>query len=831
MGKALPLRLALLAILFAPLLALVAEAQLSSLTEGGIYRIQNKAYPTRYLTPNSNDEATAQAEITSGADGYLTQNWYVSVYADQDLSGYKESLKEQIDILKEAYIGETGFVSERNEKNGEYTWRDDKYKQAAVELKVLVDRMYKGLTDAQTVYDKSDATLSEVATEIENCKKLILEAKNKKYYQFNAPVTVSKDGAIIYYSITEKYGKDKDKGLVLQYNENGKFPGAQGGNDPYKVKPVQVTPAEDFLHAEINNRNQAFYFMPGTEAPELYIYSYDGRRMCSIAGDLAEGDDKITFLVEGSDEFKAASCVSWEIIKNASNSGSYNLRAIPTSETGNEGLYLASYSDPKAGNLNETYNMGYLATPDDDKALFLLQRNKLCGARPKYVDLYNQYKVYEAKVGWSPTINELGYIATGSEYNAYMNAYTDAYHVMKNEVAYTDDQLADFISNLGSTFSALKMYVPTEATYYTFNSGLSALSAHSLAIDPTTCALSATTGMVKTVDDKITEHSQALWLITPVAGNTVTMQNVHTGLYVPSFAGGTLSMDKQPADIVLTSRDLTTGQFAFTASNYVLKAAEADGTVGVETEAVPPVANAADCWTATAVTDLTTVQHPVSITSYGKAGFYSSHEVTLPAEIQAWYMKGTTQVDDDRVTRIYMTQVTPEDNGTTILPKETPVLLVTPTAPNEITTYNLTYNKTAKAAIEGNKLSGVAYSQPVQGGASTTCYKFGVVDGLAALYPMYQEYNEAGKLTNPGTDDGGYIKASANKIYLKIESLGASRLEFRFTDPTTGIEQIITDANATTPADTYYDLQGRRIQGRPAGGIYIVNGVKRIIRR
>ena len=839
MGKALPLRLALLAILFAPLLALVAEAQLSSLTEGGIYRIQNKAYPTRYLTPNSNDEATAQAEITSGADGYLTQNWYVSVYADQDLSGYKESLYEQIDILQKAYIGETGFVSariERANKKGTYTWRQPKYAQAADELTDLVNRMYDGLKDAQTVYDKSDATLSEVATEIENCKKLILEAKNKKYYRFNAPVTVSKDGAIIYYSITEKYGKDKDKGLVLQYNEKGKFPGAEGGNDPYKVKPVQVTPAEDFLHAEINNPNQAFYFMPGAKAPELYICSYDGRRMCSIAGDLAEGDDKIKFLEVGTDEYKEASCVSWEIIENASNSGYYNLRAIPTSETGNVGLYLASYSDPKAGNLNETDNMGYLATPDNDKALFLLQLNMLSGARPKYIDLYNEYKVYEAKVGWRPTINELGYIASGTEYNAYMNAYMEAYLAMKNGEAYTDDQLDAYISALGSTFSALKMYVPTEATYYTFNSGLSALSAHSLAIDPTTCALSAKTGMVQTEGNKTTEHTQALWLITPVPGKdyTVTMQNVHTGLYVQSFAGGTLSMGKAPADVVLASRDLTTGQFAFTAtdaSTYVLTAAEANGAVSAAEQAVSPVADAADCWTATAVTDLTTVQHPVSITSYGKAGFYSSHEVTLPKEIQAWYMKGTTQVDGDGVTRITMTQVKAETDGTTILPKETPVLLVTPTAPKVTTIYNLTYNTTAKEAVGDNKLSGVAYSQPVQGGASTTCYKFGVVDGLAALYPMYQEYDKDGELTNPDTDDGGYIKASANKIYLKIESLGASRLEFRFTDPTTGIEQIITDANATTPADTYYDLQGRRIQGRPAGGIYIVNGVKRIIRR
>lgn len=813
----------------------VTRSDLSS-TESGAIDDLSDAITTAEGELSAATTAEEYTKATSTLNTAITtySSTMESVYSAQNLSWRKESLKEQIDILKEAYIGETGFVSARNEganKEVTYTWRP-KYAQASDALTDLVNRMYNGLTAAQTVYDKLSAALSEVETQIDNCKALILEAKNTKYYQFNAPVTVSKAGAIIYYSITEKYGD----GLVLQYNENGKFSGADGLYDPYKVKPVKVTPAEDFLHAQINNPNQAFYFMPGAEAPELYIYSYDGRRMCSIAGDLAVGDGKIKFLVEDSEEFNAASCVSWEIIENASNSGYYNLRAIPTSETGNAGLYLASKSNPNAQSLKDTYNMGYLATPDDDKALFLLQRNKLSGARPKYVDLYNEYKIYEAKCDWYTTTDELGYIATGTEYNAYMNAYSEAYSAMRNEVAYTDEQLRDYITALSSTFSALTMYVPTAATYYTFNSGLSALTAHSLAIDPTTCALSATTGMVQTVDDKTTEHTQALWLLTPVPGkdNTVTMQNVHTGLYVQSFAGGTLSMGELPAEIVLASRDLTTGQFAFTATDattYVLTAAEANGAVSAAEQAATPVADAADCWTATKMSDLTTVQHPVSITPYGKAGFYSSHEVTLPAEVQAWYMAGTTQVDGDGVTRIDMTKVEPESDGTTILPKETAVLLVTPTAPDATTTYYLTYNTTAKDAITGNKLSGVAYSQPVQGGVGRTCYKFGVANGIAALYPMYQEYNEDGELTNPGTDDGGYIKASANKIYLKILSLGASRLEFRFTDPTTGIEQITTDANATTPADTCYDLQGRRIQGRPAGGIYIVNGVKRIIRR
>lgn len=860
MGKALPLRLALLAILFAPLLALVAEAAaLTELTEGQVYRLQNHAFAGYYLTGTSGEQTkgcaeseaiddlsgaitTAERELSTAttAEAYTNAtsalNRAIATYHSAMESVYaaqaaKELLKEQIDILEEEYIGETGFVSERKlDPTGKayiYVWRP-KYANDASELTKLVDRMYQGLDKAKKVYDNASSTESDYNTQITNCKALILEAKTKKYYEYSLPFVLSTAENKVYYSLTEKYGS----GYVLQYN----YDGTTGDN---KLGVKSITPAEDFLHAEIGNKQQAFYFMKGTEYPRLVVYSYDGRRMCAIKDNLAAGASKIKFLEEGSTEYNEADCIAWIITENASNPGYFNFNAIPAKEGGSTSLYMGSNNPGNNSDSYEVtdYNIGFFQTPDNDKALFAIYGNKLSGLQEKYKTVYEDYKTHVTKYDNTTPYNKLGYVAHDGTWQSYRDAVDNCKKAVSDNADYTTKHLGELKYMVEGLYSALAMYVPTDATYYTFNSGLSALTDRSLAIDPATCKLSAKAGMVQTDNDKTTEHTQALWLLTPVPDkdNTFTMQNVHTGRYVQSFAGGTLSMGEQPAEIVLASRDLTTGQFAFTAtdaSTYVLTAAEADGTVGVETEAVSPAANAADCWTATQVSDLTTVQHPVSITSYGKAGFYSSHEVTLPAEVQAWYMAGTTQVDGDGVTRITMTQVEPETNGTTILPKETAVLLVTPTAPAKATTYNLTYNTTAKAAIEGNKLSGVAYSQPVKGGKSTTCYKFGVVDGLAALYPMYQEYNEDGELTNPGTDDGGYIKASANKIYLKIAGQqGASRLEFRFTDPTTGIEQIITDANATTPADTCYDLQGRRIQGRPAGGIYIVNGVKRIIRR
>ena len=748
-----------------------------------------------------------------------------SVYAAQAAKD-RELLNEKIEQLKNEYVGKNGFLE--SVSGSTYNWQS-KYEADKSSLTELVDRMRNELSAAQEAYKGTN--WAAYNTHIALCEALTLEAQEKKFYNYSLPVKMSTAEATYYYSIHEKGTEDK----VWQYNTSTEDASWTDSYCANKVKLLTISAEEKENGVEIGNPRHAFYFKRGAKIPEVYIYNaYDGYRLCAISTDFAEGAGKAKFLKESTknevnSDFDNASCRSWEIIANGDY---YNLRGIATDENNTSKLYAAHVA-------SHTNNLGFSTDASADIAKFSFKINKYPNKTCPYYVLRNYFNT-QLKMWWVDTTNELGFpaaITLKDEQHTVTDNFNEAFqaadHAFKLNVPASDADIQRIYEKLKKYNEALTMYVPTEATYYTFNSGLSALSARSLAIDPTTCALSATTGMVKTVDDKTTEHTQALWLLTPVADkdNTVTMQNVHTGLYVQSFADGTLSMGEEPANIVLASRDLTTGQFAFTASNYVLKAAEADGTVGVETKAATPAANAADCWTATAVTDLTTVQHPVSITPYGKAGFYSSHEVTLPAGVQAWYMAGSTEVGDDGVTRITMTKVAPETNGTTILPKETPVLLVTPTAPAKTTTYNLTYNTTAKAAITGNQLSGVAYSQPVEG-TGTTCYKFGVVEGIAALYPMYLEYNEDGELTKPSTDEGGYIKASANKIFLKIESQQkASRLEFRFTDPTTGIEQIITDANATTPADTCYDLQGRRIQGRPAGGIYIVNGVKRIIRR
>ena len=106
-------------------------------------------------------------------------------------------------------------------------------------------------------------------------------------------------------------------------------------------------------------------------------------------------------------------------------------------------------------------------------------------------------------------------------------------------------------------------------------------------------------------------------------------------------------------------------------------------------------------------------------------------------------------------------------------------------------------------------------------------YKLLLVDGEAKMYHMYEEFDKDGtfgpndiyKLTN----DGGYIKCSANKIYmvLPVSEAGMSAFDVRI-DGATGVVEVedVTDGKAI------YDLQGRKVGEIVTPGFYIIGGRK-----
>ena len=85
-----------------------------------------------------------------------------------------------------------------------------------------------------------------------------------------------------------------------------------------------------------------------------------------------------------------------------------------------------------------------------------------------------------------------------------------------------------------------------------------------------------------------------------------------------------------------------------------------------------------------------------------------------------------------------------------------------------------------------------------------------------------------GKMTTK-TNEGGYFKCSANKIYLPYSTAAnAAKFSFRFDEgTTTDLEEALFGKDAK---EEIFDLQGRRIERITAPGLYIVNGQKRYVK-
>ena len=85
-----------------------------------------------------------------------------------------------------------------------------------------------------------------------------------------------------------------------------------------------------------------------------------------------------------------------------------------------------------------------------------------------------------------------------------------------------------------------------------------------------------------------------------------------------------------------------------------------------------------------------------------------------------------------------------------------------------------------------------------------------------------------GKMTTK-TNEGGYFKCSANKIYLPYSTAAnAAKFSFRFDEgTTTDLEEALFGNDAK---EEIFDLQGRRIERITAPGLYIVNGQKRYVK-
>ena len=191
--------------------------------------------------------------------------------------------------------------------------------------------------------------------------------------------------------------------------------------------------------------------------------------------------------------------------------------------------------------------------------------------------------------------------------------------------------------------------------------------------------------------------------------------------------------------------------------------------------------------------------YTLTVTDAGWATLYLDFAAAIPAEVEAYTV---TKVNNGYVTLTQVEGVLPANTGIIVKADEDD--------------YNFVASTGAAADVTGNLLSGTTKDTVIESAA----YVLGIKDGIVGLYTA----------TTNGYAEGTFLN-NANKAYLPAsvvpaEAQGAASFSFRFPG-TTGIEEVATE---NVEVKTIYDLTGRRVEAITAPGIYIVNGVKRVVR-
>ena len=177
------------------------------------------------------------------------------------------------------------------------------------------------------------------------------------------------------------------------------------------------------------------------------------------------------------------------------------------------------------------------------------------------------------------------------------------------------------------------------------------------------------------------------------------------------------------------------------------------------------------------------------------SSFYAAFPVTIPEGVEAYIVTAT---NDSYVTLEQIYNAIPANTG---------VIL----KGGNIEASTDSYYNGSVAEVTGNLLQGTMTNTYI----SEEAYVLGKVDGVIGLYKAEMV-------------DGTWLN-NANKAYLPASVVPNKTIAFYGFDweGTTGIDEV---KGENGNVKVIYDLTGRRVEAVTAPGIYIVNGVKRVVR-
>ena len=193
-------------------------------------------------------------------------------------------------------------------------------------------------------------------------------------------------------------------------------------------------------------------------------------------------------------------------------------------------------------------------------------------------------------------------------------------------------------------------------------------------------------------------------------------------------------------------------------------------------------------WTLEEVTEL-----PVTVTAAGYATLYAPVALTVPADVTAHTvtLNGEWAILSEALTTI------PANTGVVLVGEGSHSFAIT----------------TADAFEGENALEGTVAATNV----TKDAYVLGVVDEKVGFYTATK--NQA---------ENSAWKNNSHKAYLpKTTGMNAVSYSFRFGEGTTGVDEVTTESGNVKGI---YDLTGCRVETITAPGIYIINGVKVLVK-
>ena len=182
------------------------------------------------------------------------------------------------------------------------------------------------------------------------------------------------------------------------------------------------------------------------------------------------------------------------------------------------------------------------------------------------------------------------------------------------------------------------------------------------------------------------------------------------------------------------------------------------------------------------------------------SSFYAIFPVAIPEGVEA-YIVTAANAGYVTLTQIY-----------NAVPANTGVIL----KGGSIKATNDNYYSGEVTEVTGNLLKGTMINDYI----IEEAYVLAKVDGVIGLYKAEMNQLEGTAWLN-----------NANKAYLPASVVptsaqGAASFSFRFGEGTTGVENVVVENGV----NVIFDLTGRKVESISAPGIYIVNGVKRVVR-